>query len=116
MGDSGLRWAAQGAGACFPRIMWGMGGLQVLITCTRQCAALFGQFVQWLSHSRLADANHPVSMWNSTNFGRHMGDYVRSSSGSVAKATDNAKRATYRFHQVPLERFLHAKGLLIGRS
>ena len=72
---------------------------------------MFGQFVQWL-----ADANHPVSAWNSTNFGRHMGEYVKTSGGGVAKVTDNAKRAIYRFHQAPLERFLRAKGLLIGHA
>ena len=72
---------------------------------------LFREFLSWL-----VATNHPTTSWNATNFGRHVGDYVKKSGGGVVKTTDSAKRAVYCFNRAPLERYLKASGLLIGRG
>lgn len=72
---------------------------------------LFALFTDWLRQT-----NHPTATWNSTNFGRRMGEYVKTSGGAVTKTADGARRAVYAFHRARMEGFLAARGLLIGRG
>jgi hypothetical protein len=76
-----------------------------------QGSLLFGSFIAWLAHT-----NHPAASWNVTNFGRHMGEYVKKSGGAVVKVTDAGNRALYCFERAGMERFLRANGMLIGRG
>jgi hypothetical protein len=65
----------------------------------------------WLTHT-----NHPTNAWNATNFGRHLGDYVKTSGGAIAKESDRTKRVHYKMERRGMDRFLRANGLLIGRG